>query len=175
MIYNILIYGEGGIGYFAPKAGFACDNVLSFQVVLANGSIINANATSHFALYRALKGGSNNFGIVTRYTFRTFEQGLFYVGNVIYPATTVLSQITAFSEFISNRSYDDNAAIMQSFGFSPSVGAVIVNQPVYAKPIFDPPIFKSFLSIQPQLSNTRNITDLASFSAQDAQMSAEGL
>ncbi len=48
-----------------PRFGFACSNVLSYEVVLADGSVVVASATERSDLWRVLKGGSNNFGIVT--------------------------------------------------------------------------------------------------------------
>ncbi|KAI8217144.1 hypothetical protein K4K54_011939 [Colletotrichum sp. SAR 10_86] len=47
------------------------DNVVSYDVVLGNGTIVIANATSNADLFWALKGGANNFGVVTRFIFKT--------------------------------------------------------------------------------------------------------
>ncbi|KAI1347324.1 FAD-binding domain-containing protein [Xylaria sp. FL0043] len=57
----------GGNSYYSGRQGFGCDSVINFEVVLANGAIINANETENADLWQALKGGSSNFGIVTRY------------------------------------------------------------------------------------------------------------
>jgi FAD/FMN-containing dehydrogenase len=57
----------GGNSYYAGLYVLACDNVANFEVVLANGDIFNANAKSHSDLWTTLKGGSGNFGIVTRF------------------------------------------------------------------------------------------------------------
>jgi hypothetical protein len=46
------------------------------EVVLASGKIVNANATSHPELFSTLKGGQNNFGVVTRFDIIAFPQGL---------------------------------------------------------------------------------------------------
>ncbi|KAF1926737.1 FAD-binding domain-containing protein [Didymella exigua CBS 183.55] len=62
----------GGISYHAGENGLGCDNVANFEVVLASGEIINANANSHADLWKELKGGSGNFGIVTRFELYTF-------------------------------------------------------------------------------------------------------
>jgi FAD/FMN-containing dehydrogenase len=51
----------------------AMDNVLSYDVVLGNGTQIVANSTSHPDLFWALKGGANNFGIVTKFTIKTLD------------------------------------------------------------------------------------------------------
>ncbi|KAL8968401.1 MAG: hypothetical protein Q9197_004902 [Variospora fuerteventurae] len=65
----------GGMSFFAPRYGFVCDQVQNFEVALADGQIVNANATSRADLWFALKGGSNNFGIVTRFDLKAFSQG----------------------------------------------------------------------------------------------------
>lgn len=46
--------------------GFACDTVTNFEIVLANGTVVNANSTSNPDLFKAQKGGSGNLGFVTR-------------------------------------------------------------------------------------------------------------
>ena len=48
-----------------------CSNAVSYEIVLADGRVVNASATTHPELWRALKGGGNNFGIVTRFTLRS--------------------------------------------------------------------------------------------------------
>jgi len=48
------------------------DNVVNYDVVLGNGTQMTVNQTSHSDLFWALKGGANNFGIITRFELRTF-------------------------------------------------------------------------------------------------------
>ncbi|KAF1993844.1 Glucooligosaccharide oxidase [Amniculicola lignicola CBS 123094] len=62
----------GGNSYYAGLHGLACDSVANFEVVLANGNVVNANAFTNADLWKALKGGSGNFGIVTRFDMYTF-------------------------------------------------------------------------------------------------------
>ncbi|KAH1531548.1 hypothetical protein KXV92_004405 [Aspergillus fumigatus] len=62
----------GGVHYFINKYGFAMDNVARYEVVLGNGTQVVASANSHPDLFWALKGGANNFGIVTKFTLKTF-------------------------------------------------------------------------------------------------------
>lgn len=50
---------------FSGKTGFACDSVLEFEVVLASGEVVRANTEANSDLWIALRGGLNNFGIVT--------------------------------------------------------------------------------------------------------------
>jgi FAD/FMN-containing dehydrogenase len=63
----------GGFHYFNNKHGYAMDNVVNYDIVLGNGTQITVNKTSHSDLFWALKGGANNFGIVTRFELKTFH------------------------------------------------------------------------------------------------------
>lgn len=56
----------GGLSFVSPKVGWVTDNVIAFEVVLASGEVVIADRTNHADLWHALKGGSGNFGIVTR-------------------------------------------------------------------------------------------------------------
>jgi FAD/FMN-containing dehydrogenase len=61
----------GGYSFHSNSRGFACDNVANFEVVLADGSVVNANAHENADLWKSLKGASGNFGFVTRIDERT--------------------------------------------------------------------------------------------------------
>lgn len=61
----------GGINFHGNQYGWAADNVLEYEVVLANGELAIANETSNTDLFWALKGGGSNFGIVTNFKLRT--------------------------------------------------------------------------------------------------------
>ncbi|KAH7072584.1 hypothetical protein FB567DRAFT_206280 [Paraphoma chrysanthemicola] len=62
----------GGLSYHAGLYGLACDTVANFEIVVASGDVVHANATSNSDLWTALKGGSGNFGIVTRFDMHAF-------------------------------------------------------------------------------------------------------
>ncbi|ETS77959.1 hypothetical protein PFICI_10021 [Pestalotiopsis fici W106-1] len=96
----------GGNSFFSSMVGLGCDSVINFEVVLASGQVVNANREVNADLHKALKGGSGNFGVVTRFDVQAFPIGDLWGGQVVYPLTTTEQHIAAYVDWVDNiRSY----------------------------------------------------------------------
>jgi FAD/FMN-containing dehydrogenase len=75
----------GGIGWLTKKAGLSCDNLVSAEVVTADGRVVRASKDDHADLFWALRGGGGNFGVVTKFEFALHQVGpLLNVGLFFY-------------------------------------------------------------------------------------------
>lgn len=92
----------GGFGWLSRKYGMTVDNLESAEVVTAAGEVLRASATQNPDLFWALRGGSGNFGVVTRFEFRLHPVGPeVLAGLIVYPfseAKAVLQQYRAFMD-----------------------------------------------------------------------------
>lgn len=86
----------GGVSFFSGRVGFVCDNIINYELVLPYGKVVNVNSSSLPDLFKALKGGSNNFGVVTRFEIKSFDSGPFWGGQVLYPIITMPQHVAAF-------------------------------------------------------------------------------
>jgi FAD/FMN-containing dehydrogenase len=86
----------GGVGWLVRKYGLTCDNVLSCEVVTAEGDLVTANNEINADLFWGLRGGGGNFGIVTSFLYRA------------HPVSSVLGGLIAYSR-------DQAAAVIRHY------------------------------------------------------------
>jgi FAD/FMN-containing dehydrogenase len=92
---------HGGLGFLARKYGLTADNLVSADVVTADGMLITADERNHPDLLWALKGGGGNFGVVTSFEFRLHPVGpQVYVVLTFYPAAQAAKVLEFFRSFM---------------------------------------------------------------------------
>jgi FAD/FMN-containing dehydrogenase len=92
----------GGIGHLSRGLGLSIDNILGAQVVLADGSVVNANENENPDLYWAIRGGGGNFGVVTSITARLHPVDTVVAGPMFWSLDNAAELLRWYREFILN-------------------------------------------------------------------------
>jgi FAD/FMN-containing dehydrogenase len=90
----------GGIGWLAGKYGLSCDNLLSANVVLADGQVVTASQSENQDLFWGLRGGSGNFGIVTSFEYQLHSVNGVLAGPVFHPYSEAANVFRFYQEFV---------------------------------------------------------------------------
>ncbi len=132
----------GGLGWLVRKYGLALDNLLSAEVVLADGRLVIAGRHENDDLFWALRGGGGNFGVVTSFEFRAHPLGTVLAGIVLHPAAAARGALLAWREFETTAPEESNqGALFFHFPDDPSAPPALRGAPlvglggVYAGPV----------------------------------------
>ncbi len=92
----------GGIGYLARGAGLSLDNLISADVVLADGSFVTASEKENPELFWALRGGGGNFGVVTSFQYRLHNVEDVVAGPMFFEVKDAPAVMRAYDKYIAN-------------------------------------------------------------------------
>ncbi len=93
----------GGIGWLSRKYGLTIDNLLSADIVTADGKLLTASATQNEDLFWAIRGGGGNFGVITSLEYRLYNIGPIIVGGIaLYPMEQAHEVLRFFREFTAS-------------------------------------------------------------------------
>lgn len=149
----------GGISYFSNVYGWACDNVASYEVVLASGRQVTATPESHPDLYWALRGGGNNFGLVVSFNLYTvpLPNNEMWASMRGYASPSFPSLAQAFYNAIVNSEDDPNAGLWVLW--LKQNGTPLASTTLwYAKPNGNTSsVFAGFDDIEPLSDDTGNV------------------
>jgi FAD/FMN-containing dehydrogenase len=98
----------GGIGHLTRKLGLSIDNLISADVVLADGSFVTASEDQHEDLFWALRGGGGNFGVVTALTLRLSPVSTIVGGPTLFAFERSAEILRWYREFLPNAPEDLN-------------------------------------------------------------------
>jgi FAD/FMN-containing dehydrogenase len=89
----------GGLGWLMGKHGLSCDNLLSADIVTADGRLLTASADQHADLFWGVRGGGGNFGVVTSFEYRLHPVGPVLAGMVIHPIDKAREVLRFYRDF----------------------------------------------------------------------------
>jgi FAD/FMN-containing dehydrogenase len=117
----------GGIGWLNGKHGLACDNVLSMDVVTADGQLRTVNADQHQDLFWALRGGGGNFGVVVSFTYRLHPVDMVLAGPISYPPDRAADALRLYHQVASSApdALATAASVARGADGKPSVSVVV--------------------------------------------------
>jgi FAD/FMN-containing dehydrogenase len=122
----------GGFGWLTRAYGLACDNLISAEVVTADGKVLAASADENPDLFWAIRGGGGNFGVVTRFEYRLQEVRELLSGLILYPRDRAPEFMKVFADVTAKA--PDALGSMAAFLCSPEGDPVVGVFVVYLGP-----------------------------------------
>jgi FAD/FMN-containing dehydrogenase len=117
----------GGLGWLMGKHGLSCDNLVSADIVTADGRLLTASADENSELFWGLRGGGGNFGVVTSFEYRLHPVGPVLAGMVLYPRAQAPAVLRFYRDYARNcpDALTAFAALMTSAEGDPVVTVVV--------------------------------------------------
>lgn len=149
----------GGISFLSNMYGWACDNVVSFELVTASGAVVVASEESHADLFWALRGsGGRGFGVVTAIEAKAYPQGKMWGGDRYYSISNSAELIERLVDYGSNGvASDPKGSMILGFAWTKEVGYFSSLSLSYADPLPEgrqiPSVFEDCSSIAPVLGD----------------------
>jgi FAD/FMN-containing dehydrogenase len=159
----------GGYSLKTNQWGLGIDNIRDFDIVLPSGQIIRKVANSDPNLFKAVKGGGNNFGIVLQFTLETHEQGDFWGGFLLYKDEQVPDVKKAILGFIANSERYPKAALVATFRYFNNPSGIEFNLVVQL--FYDAPTPPKGLFDFPHVDGDLGVPVTMSYTDFDAQLS----
>lgn len=152
--------------WFQGSVGFVTDNIVSFEIMLASGEILDANKDSNADLWMVLKGGNNNFGIVTRIDLATFVHSQqIHGGLIIVPSQSsdaVLDNLQRFTN--DDTGVHENAGLTVEFFLNTTSGqGQILLWVIDTEAEGQHEALGPFLELQPQIVNRVATSSIAQY------------
>jgi FAD/FMN-containing dehydrogenase len=123
----------GGLGWLMRKHGLSCDNLISTDMVTADGRLVTASATDNSDLFWAARGGGGNFGVVTSFEYRVHPVGQVLGGMVAHSLERAREALKFLREFAP--SAPDDLCTMAAFVTGPDGAKLLAIFVCYSGPI----------------------------------------
>jgi hypothetical protein len=153
----ILTLLKGGISFYAARHGWGIDNVCSFQIVLGDGRVVTASPESEPKLYRALRGGGSNFGIITAFELKAYPYNRMWGGRTLIDSCHARQAIAAYEGFVNQQEVDSkgHTIFIATYDEGP---LRLIQYMAYTEPQADLPIFDELRKV-PTIESSLGLTD----------------
>ncbi|KAM0325420.1 hypothetical protein ACHAQA_007406 [Verticillium albo-atrum] len=149
----------GGVSYFLNKYGFTMDNVVSYDVVLGNGTTVLASQDSNPELFWSLKGGAGNFGLVTKFVLKTYDVPLVTSTMQVFNESAVPAFIKATCDMILSEDGSVGAGAVINLNYNTTTKSVTPQIFGLQETTESPPSrFANFTAI-PAVTRFHNVTE----------------
>lgn len=168
-----------GFSFLFNEYGFAVDNVHTYEMVLANGSLVEVNRHNFPDLFHAQKGGGNNFGVVTRYDLLLKEGGLVVGGEVIAPENQTEQWLDLVYDYSTRQAVQDvKTHALPAIAWVGQGDLVVSETPVYYNDHNSstlPPVMSGWVKDIQLIGNTVRQTNYSSLATEYATGFGDGL
>jgi FAD/FMN-containing dehydrogenase len=128
----------GGYGWLSPRHGLACDNLISAEVVTADGRLLIASEDENEELFWGLRGGGGNFGVVTSYEFRLHPVGPTVVGGMlVHPPEQAGEVLRAYRDYVA----EGPDELATAFAFFPAPAEPFIPEKLHGKTVLGMIVF----------------------------------
>ncbi|KAF9877490.1 FAD binding domain-containing protein [Colletotrichum karsti] len=150
----------GGYSFHTNAYGFACDMVANFEIVLGNGTVVNANSRENPELWKAQKGSSGNLGFVTRIDEYVVESTDMWGGLTQYDPSVKEQLFEAFINFSENMHADPASQNIVGMSWGPRRGYALRSILTNSAAVQDAPAFNEYMTIR-NISSTSRVAAVA--------------
>jgi FAD/FMN-containing dehydrogenase len=122
----------GGYGWLEGKHGLACDNLLSVDIVTADGNMTTASESENADLFWAVRGAGANFGVVTSFEYRLHDLRTVTAGLLIYEFSRAREVLSAYNNF--SKMVPDEVSCVVGLGTTPDGNKAVIIAPCFSGP-----------------------------------------
>ena len=123
----------GGLGWLNGRYGLACDNLISVDIVTADGQLLRASTHENEDLFWGIRGGGGNFGVATSFEYQLHPVDLVLAGALSYPLSMAPRMLHFYDEFV--KAAPDQLSTAVSLAWTPTGAAMLTIAACYCGPI----------------------------------------
>ena len=123
----------GGLGWLNGRYGLACDNLISVDIVTANGQLLRASTQENEDLFWGIRGGGGNFGVATSFEYQLHPVDLVLAGALSYPLSMAPRMLHFYDKFV--KAAPDQLSTAVSLARTPTGAAMLTIAACYCGPI----------------------------------------